>query len=656
MNINIGGIIGRRWKSDMSVKGVFCAGTCLFLFFLGCVEAFSSTVDDPDEFIRMYFGEKEVVESATRMAKPASQAPENITVITAEQIEAMGVHTVAEALERTPGLFLAFSGRDFGSASHLSIQGSKPRHVLVLVDEIPWNFLAGGNAETITVPIGIVERIEIIRGPASSTWGSALGGVVNIITKRPGKLPTNNGSISSTYGEQNTLDGRAQLVGKKGGVGYYLFAGKQQSDGLRLERDFDNKAFYANLAIDLPGSWVLGVQTGYSTPEADQGDLGEGGILAWTEHEALFWRTSLKGKLSKDFSTQFALFGFSNKLSVEADENGVYAPRGDLFRDIEFDEESYGASAQLGWSIPAGALVFGVDYLKGDLKQTSWNGDFYQFLGAQPIEINESDTAKVGLYTNGTFPMGPWTIVPGIRYDQRSDLDPFWSPSLGITRNIGEETILRALVSRGFTDPGLAELSGGGTFLDPNNGLDPEEVWSYQLGYETSFPELAWVRATVFRHDLDKAHEMVPSPSSSNSIYINSGNIRRTGFELETESAQYYGFSVLAGGAAVRERPEEGLNDSDIYTVDIALRYSSPGFLTADLSGHHIWWDISDDPYEGGYDDFIWDLSLTHTRHWFGKAWELLFKAHNLFNGEQSDSYFYPNPQRWVEAGVRVRF
>ena len=110
----------------------------------------------------MYYREKELVVTPTRHPKPISQVAENITVVTAKEIEEMNAHTVAEVLNRVTGLFVNFN-QDFGSTSLLHIQGSEQRHVLVLLDTIPWNFLSDGAAETNSIPVGIVERIEIIK-------------------------------------------------------------------------------------------------------------------------------------------------------------------------------------------------------------------------------------------------------------------------------------------------------------------------------------------------------------------------------------------------------------------------------------------------------------------------------------------------------------
>ena len=195
----------------------FLRSVVLFSSFILALTSLSQTAaaqhEEEMKILRMFYEEKDLVVSPTRHPKPISQVAENITVVTAREIEEMNAHTVAEVLNSIPGLFIVFNQGigSFGSTSLLQIQGSEERHVLVLVDDIPWNFLNSGAAETNSIPVGIIERIEVIKGPASSAWGSSLGGVVNIITKPAGTAKRPSGSIRGSYGEKDTQDYRAEV-------------------------------------------------------------------------------------------------------------------------------------------------------------------------------------------------------------------------------------------------------------------------------------------------------------------------------------------------------------------------------------------------------------------------------------------------------------
>jgi len=129
-----------------------------------------------------------IVVTSTRTETALQDAPGAITVITAKDIEDQPVRDLVDILAETPGISL--SGCSTGGRKTLSIRGAENRHSMILVDSrriAPSDASMGhSNYENSWVPIESIERIEIIRGPLSSLYGSdALGGVVNIITRPP---------------------------------------------------------------------------------------------------------------------------------------------------------------------------------------------------------------------------------------------------------------------------------------------------------------------------------------------------------------------------------------------------------------------------------------------------------------------------------------
>ncbi|MCI5208754.1 MAG: TonB-dependent receptor, partial [Candidatus Electrothrix sp. ATG2] len=149
-----------------------------------------------DKHLKEWYLEDELVETATRAPKPIIQVAENVAIVTAEEIEAMRAHTLSEVLNRQSGVFVNFFGQDFLSESTNRLLGSGRHHVLLLLDGVRMNQSSGGYALTSFIPLAIIKRIEIIKGAASSTWGSALGGVINIITKDVGHSSRPTGNIN----------------------------------------------------------------------------------------------------------------------------------------------------------------------------------------------------------------------------------------------------------------------------------------------------------------------------------------------------------------------------------------------------------------------------------------------------------------------------
>jgi vitamin B12 transporter len=200
-------------------------------------------------------------------------------------------------------------------------------------------------------------------------------------------------------------------------------------------------------------------------------------------------------------------------------------------------------------------------------------------------------------------------------------------------------------------------------FLDPNPSLDPEKVWSYQAGVESAAARYLWVKATLFRHELEDALIVEPfggGPPTFNDLVINSGKIRRQGLELETETVPMYNLSLLAGFAYVDLKPATDRGSTGIYTYNIGLRYDDRKSFRARLFGHYICWGfdaLSRANWDANYDGFIWDLNL-NKKMWSKQETtaELFLTAHNIFNGSQYTFGESKNPKRWAEAGIRFTF
>jgi vitamin B12 transporter len=612
------------------------------------------------QVLRMFYREKDLVVSPTRHPKPISQVAENIAVITAQQIEEINAHTVAEVLNSVPGLFVNFN-RDFGAASLIHIQGSEQRHVLVLLDGVQWNFLNSGAAETNSIPVGIIERIEVIKGPASSAWGSSLGGVINIITKQTGNTGRPAGSIRASYGKHDSQDHSAQASGTAGSVGYYLFGGKQKSDGLMPSRGFDNESLYSKLHIAVSRKTQVRVSIGYSEPHLGFGDFPSGDITSRGINSTFFAAASLRATPKNELSVEASFQHFKQR-SVETNNAlglGFSGAADELFSETTYHEETTGGSGKLVWARGMHTAVFGVDINSGNLDQTINAGSVLQSMGVPATSTTRPEIDRWAVYANDTIVMDRWSVTPGIRYDDNSVSGSFLSPSLGVTCRLGEHSILRASVAKGFTLPPLSWTSGGALFLDPNPALDPEEVWSYQAGFESSALEYLWIKGAVFRHELENALTIVPfgaGPPAFNDLVVNKGEIRRQGLEIEAETLPVYNLSFLAGFAYVDLKPANESGSTDLYSYILGIRYDDGKSFRARLCGNYLWWDL-DAALEARYDDFIWDLNLIKRIYAQAKtSAELFVTAHNIFKGAQYTFVDSKNPDTWIEAGIRVKF
>ncbi|HWI41224.1 MAG TPA: TonB-dependent receptor plug domain-containing protein, partial [Verrucomicrobiae bacterium] len=182
----------------------------LLLLLFPCGTALGS--DEDRETLELFYDSASTASSATRKPVPVSQIAENLTVVTAEAIRAINAHTAADVLRHVPGVQID-DIRSPGSLTSYGVQGASFRHVMVLLDGISFSNLSDNFADLGAVPADIIERVEIIKGSGSSSWGSALGGVINIILKRPPTEEEHTTEIAASAGQRSTSALRGETAG-----------------------------------------------------------------------------------------------------------------------------------------------------------------------------------------------------------------------------------------------------------------------------------------------------------------------------------------------------------------------------------------------------------------------------------------------------------
>ncbi|MFZ2198191.1 MAG: TonB-dependent receptor, partial [Thermodesulfovibrionales bacterium] len=412
------------------------------------------------KFLLMYFDEDELfVVSATRSLKSIDRIAENVEVVTAEDIELMNAHTLADVLRTVNGVQVYFTGASPISLANVGIQGSNFEQVAFFLDGIPLRLSDTNITVASDIPVQMIDRVEIIKGPASSAWGSSLGGVVNIITKSPGSKEKISGTLSASSGEQATMDFRAEAFGKKDKFGYYFTAGWLGTDGLRSEEEGWQKNLYAKLSYDLSADTSLLYTIGYDRKNRERSDTSALDWLDRDKSERFYTTLSLNSSLSSELDLNISLRAMRQRLdvfekTVSTDEE---------IRIYHGDENLYGASAKLAWRHAAHNVVFGADYDDSEVNTDSYS----------------SDKRSWAVFANDTIKIGKLAVTPGLRYDDSNTHDGFLSPSLGLTYEVADKTILRAVVSRGFNAPSISQtVSDWGLYFVHNPDLEVEKVWS----------------------------------------------------------------------------------------------------------------------------------------------------------------------------------
>ena len=143
------------------------------------------------------FTDETPVAAASPLPRPISKIAENVTVITADDIVRLNAHTLAEVLQTVPGIQLDVNARTPGTFNFFNIQGALNSTVLVLIDGIRQNNFDQDTVSPGLIPVQQIDCIEIVKRAASGSWGSALGGVINIVTKSPNAERPISGMVSA---------------------------------------------------------------------------------------------------------------------------------------------------------------------------------------------------------------------------------------------------------------------------------------------------------------------------------------------------------------------------------------------------------------------------------------------------------------------------
>lgn len=470
------------------------------------------------------------IESASRTTTPLANTGSSVSVVTAEQLLERGYTTVGEALRGLPGVDVVQQSVA-GSVTSVFLRGGNSSHTKVLLDGLPLNDPISTDRafDFSNLAIDDVERIEVVRGPQSTLYGSdALGGVINIVTRKGKGPPT--GRASAMGGSFYTSREAASLSGGNDAV-YYSVAGSY----------FDTNGFSA-ASERLPGN-----------SEDDGFRLGTfAGRTGWTPFE----------NFDVDLIVRY------NRGTVEIDEGG--GPNQDdplaenfteqtstllAFRYTDVDQ-IWTQRLRLGVSDVRRAIddplpfafkgVFNgqtriVDW-QHDFVLTEWNtatvGWFYQveegssgteFFGF-PTDFPQATLRDNAVYFQDAIQLGDrWFTTLGARQDDYSQAglaDTYRATTL--YRLPGTETGLRGSIGTGFKAPTLFQL------FDPFSGnaaLSPENSKGWDCGVEQPlFDGDLVLSVTYFRNDFRNLIDFDPATFQ----FFNIAEARALGIEYGT--------------------------------------------------------------------------------------------------------------------------
>lgn len=565
---------------------------------------------------------------AGRLPRQLSRTAENTTVITAAEIEALNAHTLIDILATIPGIQME---NQVGSANltNTRIQGSNFGHVMVLLDGIPYNNLGDNFSDIGQIPARIIDRVEIVKGAASSAWGQALGGVVNVITKSPDAERKIGGMASVAQGERGSRDAGAELSGTIDRFGYYLSGGYLGSGGFIPNTGFDSNNAHARLTWDLPRQGQAALLLNYS--RNNRGDFAYAPLDYQSRDDAHRMILGLSLRQSFGSHLELKLDGFHSNNQIGIDTATLSDNR--ILQTIKNDERVSGGGAKLLWRQSGNLLAAGVDYQNARIHTND---------ALAQTDLLDRKADRWGFYLNDTYTAGPLSLAAGARYDLTGTSGEQFSPSLGLTWQLTDSTLLRGYTAKGYSLPVFT--------LDRGS----EQVWTSQVGLESSAIPYLWLKGTLFRNYTWD----ITTYDSQSASYLTERQIRQ-GFEVEARTAELLNTSLRSGYnyvSARRTSDDSVVLDVPTNTVHLALQYDDHKSFKGVLTGRYLFWN-AEAYHSGSYQGMLWDLHLNATPFSGDfKRMELFFSLRNIFNGSQYLDEVYRNYGRWAEGGVRFPF
>ena len=569
-------------------------------------------------------GLEEIVVQATRMSRPLDSVPAAISVVNQAQIQ-LGRQQLGldEALNRVPGVFmqnrynfaqdLRVSIRGFGARSAFGIRGVK-----ILVDGIP-ETLPDGQGQVDSIDLGAAQQIEVLRGPSSSYYGNASGGVISVTSERGPETPFANLRFSA--GEYGAQKFQAKTGGQTERVNYFVSFSDSQIDGYREHSETENTQLSGRLEFDLGDRGSLLAVANYTDQPVSN---DPGGInIAQAQADP---RSARDRNLSFDGgeALEQTRLGFVYTLPVgegsELQVRNYYVSRDfnnrlpffgggavDLQRFFAGGGISYTQQGNLGGR--PNRVVVGLDFDDQDDHRRRFNNDM-GVLGALSLDQDEHVTST-GLFIQDELSISENVRLSfGVRFDQVEfdvgdrflgngddsgvrKLDDV-SPMIGLLANLSPDVTIYGTYSTSFETPTTTEFanpSGAGGF---NPLLEPQAATNLEVGLRGGAGSRTRYELAIF--DIGVEEELIPYeiPSSpGRDFFANAGRSNRTGLE-----------------ATLSSQPTD--------RIGITLSYTYADFTFADFlddNGN----DYSGNRIPGTVEQLVFaELSYRHPAGWFG--------------------------------------
>ena len=609
------------------------------------------------------------VSLATGTPKPLKLAPSVATVITAEDIEAMGATTLDEVLETVPGLHVQPSvGNIFSSIWTIrGIYSQANPQVLLLIDGLPLKINSNGiKPYRLRMPVSMISRIEIIRGPGSAMLGAdAFAGAINIITKDADEI--NGSNMGMRGGSFGSYDVWAQHGSSYNGWDVALGAEYAKGDG-------DSKRIIKKDALGSgPPSLAPGpLDTHYETLNSslsvrkdkftfrlhnswmmDNG-IGPGISFVLNNGKSNTNNYLLLGSLSyqeKDLLEDFDLTATIHETFVRLENTFYFFP--EAYRRMigkpgvkELNSGLELAGDYHGFTDHRIRASLGTNYYNSDTFQHKNYGPGIAVQFGPLVDISNTPYVYMknqhrslfysGIQDEWAFAKG-WELTAGVRYDNYSDFGSAVSPRIALVWSTTPELVTKLLYGRAFRPPTFAEMyTQNNPSILGNPTLAAENIDTYELAFDYRPTKAVRLGLNLFEYRINGLIDYVadPAPATTKTAQ-NARDQKGQGFEIESEWMASDTLRILANFSY--QHSTDSSNGAVVPDVPAMKFYANahwkfmPGWS---LDGQYFWVgdrhraDNDTRPEIADYDI----VNLTLRRKNILKHWDFAVAVRNLFD------------------------
>jgi vitamin B12 transporter len=604
----------------------------------------------------------QIVVTAGRAADKLSEVPVSMTIIDAEALRKHQVVVVSDLLSRTPGVSVTRNG-GVGGSTQVRIRGAESDQTAVLIDGVKLNdpSTTGGGYNFATLLAGDVSRIEVLRGPQSTLWGSqAIGGVINLITETPsgplaGNATLEGGSRATAYARVGVGAG-GDWGGWRLAAGQYTTAGVSNFDkamGGKEKDGYHNTAISGRADINVTDWASLDVRASYaagrneydSSLPAPPYALGDTADYGKTKELVSY----VGARLSNFDGALKSRIGYAY---TQTDRDN-YDPTQSAPKTFDARGTDNSLEYQGTWTInPIWRAVFGAE------TERTW------FRTASPSFSTKVDRHAIGMDSvYGQLqakPIAGLALTAGVRHD---DHDTFggattyqvgaaWSPNDGAT-------VLRANYGEGFKAPSLYQL-----YSDyGNTTLKPEEAKSWDLSVEHSVLE-GRLRGSItyFNRDTKNQIDFLSNNTPPNfGGYANTAKTKADGVEVEasyainsivTVSGNYTNLDATNRSPGPNYGKDLTRRAGETANADLAI--DLPSGLNGGVSLQYVGHSFDNANNTRRLKSYV--LTDARVAYPINETFEVYGRIENLFDQQYETLYRYGTLGRGAFVGVRARF